>query len=501
MKILIVSEYIAPVKSIAAIRWTKLGKYLSKDHGCEVDILTNEKSFDPSNLTTALYEKDEALAEDLAYFNKVYTFSDGLGIKLLNVAVNGAKAAYRFMVGRSGKKAEKQAAKQSEPTDATASAGAPENKDTAKSNNNALPSLGGASFFANAYDRYMDIRSSLLSKRAHTSGVNWDDYDVVISTYGPKWPHMMVDRQKKKGLDAVWIADYRDTVIRSIRSANKRNKEFPNRYSGSADVVLAINEPLIETLGLSQEQQTSSLSNGFDASDNGKEAATKDDNAEEKFIITYTGSLYNDQEAYSDLTPIFEALDTLILENRIDADDIEFIYCGTSEAQFTQQASGYSSFRYRNLGSLARKDALAIQKQSSILVLCLWNNPNFLGNLGGKFFEYLSSGTPIAATCTGSVPNSMCGKMLAESGAGFCYEEVKDSEHFEKLVEFIASNYQQWKETGQTSYVPDESYINSFRYDHLAEKLHSIMTQTRAAESCTSLGADLPRIRESIPPS
>lgn len=37
------------------------------------DILTNKKSFDSSNLTTALYEKDEALAEDPTYFNKAYT--------------------------------------------------------------------------------------------------------------------------------------------------------------------------------------------------------------------------------------------------------------------------------------------------------------------------------------------------------------------------------------------------------------------------------------------
>lgn len=30
----------APLQSVAALRWTKLGKYLALDHGVEVDVLT-----------------------------------------------------------------------------------------------------------------------------------------------------------------------------------------------------------------------------------------------------------------------------------------------------------------------------------------------------------------------------------------------------------------------------------------------------------------------------
>lgn len=472
MKILIVAEYITPVKSIASIRWTKLGKYLSKDHGCEVDILTNEKSFDPSNLTTALYEKDEALAEDLTYFNKVYTFSDGLSIKLLNVAINGAKAAYRYMVGKSNKKAEKQAAKPSKTKDTTASVIDAECKKDVKPDN-ALPSLGGASFIANAYDRYMDIRSSLLSKRAHTSGINWDGYDVVISTYGPKWPHMMVNRQKKKGLDAIWLADYRDTVFLSSRNATKKNRCFPRAQSGLANLIIGTNEHLISSLALPEKQRYTCLSNGFDPSDYIENEPTHSD----KFIITYTGSLYNDQESISDLTPIFRALERLIAESHIDPEDIEFVYCGTSSTRFLEQIGAYPTIPYSDLGSVPRQQALAMQKESSLLALCIWNHSTFSGGVTGKFFEYLFSGTPIVATCTGDVPDSVCGKMLNLSNAGFCFEEVQDREHFEKLTAFIAEKYQQWKMTGQTSYIPNEEYINSFKHDHLADELFTTIRE------------------------
>ena len=39
----------APLQSVAALRWTKLGKYLALDHDVEVDVLTTYKDFsDPA---------------------------------------------------------------------------------------------------------------------------------------------------------------------------------------------------------------------------------------------------------------------------------------------------------------------------------------------------------------------------------------------------------------------------------------------------------------------
>ena len=64
MKILIVSEYIAPLQAIASIRWTKIAKYLKISHSnIHITVLTNEKIFDGNN-----QRKDLILEKDMCFF-------------------------------------------------------------------------------------------------------------------------------------------------------------------------------------------------------------------------------------------------------------------------------------------------------------------------------------------------------------------------------------------------------------------------------------------------
>lgn len=91
MKILLVRGAIAPMQSIAAIRWTKIAKYLKKCHGEEIsiDVLTNEKNYDdPDGLTFCT--KDTLLEKEMRYFDHYFAVpvDDGV-ISLMNRCKKG----------------------------------------------------------------------------------------------------------------------------------------------------------------------------------------------------------------------------------------------------------------------------------------------------------------------------------------------------------------------------------------------------------------------------
>ena len=83
MRVLIISEAIAPASAIASIRWTKIGKYLQKQHHVEVDILTTTKRYETTPHAGS-YLFDENLEKDLIYFSKVHEIPEGLRYRLVN---------------------------------------------------------------------------------------------------------------------------------------------------------------------------------------------------------------------------------------------------------------------------------------------------------------------------------------------------------------------------------------------------------------------------------
>ena len=69
MKILIVSEYIAPLQAIASVRWTKIAKYIKKAHPeAKITVLTNQMDFSED----AGQKRDELLAEDMWAFDEYW---------------------------------------------------------------------------------------------------------------------------------------------------------------------------------------------------------------------------------------------------------------------------------------------------------------------------------------------------------------------------------------------------------------------------------------------
>lgn len=442
MKILVVSEFIAPLNAIASIRWTKLGKYLARNHDCRVDILTNKKDFASKGLwaTRGLY--DETLANDLKWFENYYQFEDGFMVKATNAIRNILKDM------------------QDKRRNAACN-----NADTVTQ-----PSKQNATSLADRiYPIFLKLRERTLVRTALSGKPNWEEYDVIISSFSPKWTHLVAREAKRRIPSILWLADYRDALVYSNATDSVHNREFASVVTGTASCITAVSSRTLHNLFLAPESvETMVLPNGYDS----EELSIRERKGSEKFLISYTGTLYSEGDSVRDLHPLFEAISALIENGAMDSEVIEFLYCGTTEELFEAQISSFPLIPYQNLGLVSRSEALAVQDKSSVLALCTWNTPLSQGVITGKIFEYFTSSVPIACLCAGSVPDSKIKEMIRASDTGYCYEEANGSHDLPELKQFVLDKYDQWKETGLTSVDADWSYIESFSYSNLANKLY-----------------------------
>lgn len=448
MKIMIISEYIAPVNAVAAIRWTKLGKYLSKEHNCTIDILTNQKSFDNATITLSSYTYDTTLKNDISTFNKIYEITEPIKSRAINSVFNLLQYIKHYKLK------------------------------TTNSNNRISD---GASYkkedgpiIRNIWDLYIKAKDYPRISKALSMKIDWDNYDIVISSYGPKWVHLVGKKIKKQHPQIIWIADYRDELVFSDHSNTKENREFPAKHTHLADCITFVSNKF-ENLMLPEGQKRFELHNGYDKEDMSNRKRT----ASDKFYISITGTLYNDGTNHSDLKPLFLAISELVYENKIDTNNIEILYCGKSDSIFIQQIYEFQGIPWKNFGLLPRQDALSIQDSSSILTLPIWNTTSNQGVLSGRIYEYLSSGVPVLGLCSGDVPNSLLKEMIETANTGFCYEEACKQKHFTQLKEFILKKYKEWETVGLSTCNSNWNYIQTFEYSYMAKEFFEMLNSIK----------------------
>lgn len=444
MNILIITEYIAPVNEIAAIRWTKLGKYLSKNHGCKVDILTTQKGYDGNDLTKTQYGYDESITSDLKFFNNIIEFPNTILLRFLNFFHNHIK--------KSRKKA--QSSKKPIINDI---------------NNNPHDACRKSSISEKIFDIYYWLSCSAHKRSVLRYTDDWHHYDVIISTYGPYWPHYKAIDIKRSNPNTIWIADYRDPVTDLDLIAGNSDLKYIENVATYADCILSISEGIKDRIAPeSLRSKLYILPNGYDSA----ELQTRDRKRTDKFIVSYTGTLYNTHGLVRDLTPLFMALEDLINEDTIDDNDLEFCYCGISEDEFLAQVAPYKTIKWKSFGVVPRPKALEIQDRSSLLALCTWNTLNSQGIITGKVFEYLMSGVPIISLCSGDLLNAEMGKIVNSAHAGFSYEESNKEEDYQNMKRYIKEKYEEWKKDGITSCNINRSCITRYDHKELAKNLY-----------------------------
>src|SRR5690606_32703623 len=113
--------------------------------------------------------------------------------------------------------------------------------------------------------------------------------------------------------------------------------------------------------------------------------------------ICYAGTLCRDRH---DPTPLFEAVNRLIETGVLDRRHVAIDFYGQNEKELTDILGRCYGNRHGIVhahGFVSRRDSLAAQARSSLLLLVESSEPASHGVLTGKLYEYLVSGIPILA--------------------------------------------------------------------------------------------------------
>lgn len=447
MKILIISQYIAPVQAIASNRWTKLSKYLKKNHGVEITILTNKKNYN-EQINAELSIKDKMLIKDLKYFDEYIESEWDLVTYRILPFINKIQKIKQ-------KKINKSKINNSNKEEGYIERGWSIKKKVLH--------------YLHVFVAYLSMKGKARKAIKKICSQKFN-FDVLVSSYGPIWVHYAAKKLKKKYPDVLWIADFRDVYAGNPYETDwefKKHKKFVSTYLKDADILTKVTDTLELYEGKGQRVVT--LYNGYDP-DEKKEAVSPD-----KFMFLYTGTVYKRD---TDLTPIFKALKELINQKKINIDDVNIVYAGNSGSEFMKQIGKYELERVtNNLGVIQREDVIRLQQNAAILLQGTVYTEKVKALWTGKMFEYMMSGKPIVMSVAGELP-SLQYKYIKYLG-GACYEEYRKNESYDNLKQYIYSKYIEWKKTGNVTIVQDKDYVKQFAYPNIAEHLWKIIISSK----------------------
>jgi hypothetical protein len=305
--------------------------------------------------------------------------------------------------------------------------------------------------------------------------------DAILSSSSPVTCHLIAKALAEK-YQIPWVADLRDLWTQNPYSNHCALRRFAERRLelrtlGKASALVTVSRPLADDLSrLHIHKPVYVITNGFDPED----ACFDSPELTDKFTITYTGALYGGKR---DPSMLFEALKNLIRDGVIDPDRVEVRFFGSQDPWL------FDEIRAANLdgivkvfGFIPRDQALQRQRESQLLLLLLWNNPQERGVYTGKVFEYLAARRPIIAL--GGPEESVVEDLLNETQAGHYILSLED-------LEVVLSKY--YSEYIRTGAIPPTEESATSKYSHLemAKKFADLLdkVQTEAPEQPESVTA------------
>jgi glycosyltransferase involved in cell wall biosynthesis len=289
--------------------------------------------------------------------------------------------------------------------------------------------------------------------------------DAVISTSSPVTGHI-VARALKTEHGIPWVADFRDLWTQNhyypySRFRRKIERRLELNTLREVNALVTVSGPAHSKLSaLHREKTIYVITNGFDPAEVNSPCA----NLTSKFTITYTGNLYPGKQSVG---PLFIALRDLIINEILDADDIEVRFYGAEVGWIDKQMEQYGLKEVvKQYGILQREVALKMQRESQVLLLIKWDDPNEKGAYSAKIFEYLAAKRPILAV---GGYRDVVDELLEETRAGY---NGSSSEEIKGIVKEL---YQEYKATGKVEYQGDDTEINKYDQRQMARKYADVL--------------------------
>lgn len=288
--------------------------------------------------------------------------------------------------------------------------------------------------------------------------------DAIISSSSPEISHIIANNLKLK-YAVPWIADLRDLWTQNhyyqyspIRTVREKRLEI--MILSNADALTTVSQPLAEKLKeLHKAKMIHSIPNGFDPAEKIIVIPSS-----EKFSITYTGSIYVGKQ---DPMPLFKALQELISEKVIEPDDVTVDFYGYNEGWLERDAeyNGMQSI-VKIHDPIPRNEVIKKQRESQLLLLLTWNDPNEKGIYTGKVFEYLAAQRPIISI---GISGDVVEDLLKKTNAGIQLSSV------DEIKEEIKNAYLEFKSNGKVSYHGIPCEIDKYSHREMARKFAKIL--------------------------
>ena len=221
-----------------------------------------------------------------------------------------------------------------------------------------------------------------------------EQIDAIMSTSSPVTSHLIAHELKEK-YDIPWIADLRDlwnlnpyinhNFIRKFFEKRLEMKTFKN-----VDVLVTTTEIAKQTLKeIHPQKRIEPVVSGFDEEDFKNMKQTRKN---EKLTLMYAGSLYSGKR---DPSILFDSINQLICENKIDKDKITVDFYGdeTNLAELSRKYDIEDNVKIH--GRITQKEVLTHQMNSDVLLLISWMDESEKMFIPGKVYDCMGCKKPV----------------------------------------------------------------------------------------------------------
>jgi glycosyltransferase involved in cell wall biosynthesis len=202
------------------------------------------------------------------------------------------------------------------------------------------------------------------------------------------------------------------------------------------------------------------IPNGYDSSDFPSVNYSRND----KFTLTYTGSLYGRRNPKS----LFEAIEKLIAEGKVNKDDLRFVFVGRFGDEVLEMfAEASFSDCIEKVGYVAHSESISYLLQSEALLLIVDEAKESEEIVPGKVYEYLGTKRPLFAIAPNS---SAIAQLIRETEAGL----IAHQSEIDKIADNFLAYYEAWKD-GTALMTPNHSAIEQYERRNATKSLAELL--------------------------
>jgi len=365
-KVLILTYYWPPSGGAGVQRWLKFVKYM-REYGWEPVVYTVENGEMPVI--------DESLEKDIPE-----------GTVVIKTPIWEPYTIYKRFIGR-------------KKNDKINASFLNENKKTGLTEKISIW-IRGNFFIPDARKFWIKPSISYLSAFIQKNAINY-----VISSGPPHTMHLIALGLKKKYPQIKWVADFRDPwthidfyeKLMLSKWADKKHHIQELSVLKNASSVVSIGKSMSDEFrdmyfdaGGSEADKFKVITNGYDEADLSEKGEIKDT----KFSIAHIGTLVKDRNP----EVLWKVLSELVKENVAFKKQLEIKLVGKVDIFVKEQIARYKlNLFVRKIDYLPHDEVIKEQQRSRVLLLLVNDTKNAKGILTGKFFEYMSSRSPVLA--------------------------------------------------------------------------------------------------------